>query len=234
GRFGDGLGGAVERLAPPPAVLVAGGVVEPPDPLTGRVDRGVGGAAGPVGGAHQPPCGRRPGMHLLHTAGAGDQHGPVRCGLRPLRQLHPRGAEPALPVRRGPVAHCWRRRRITRVTMMPMTTRAMSTKSAISPADVPSSESPESAEPSSEPLASALEVVPDGASSVGADVAVSLCSPVGEGLSVPLPEPAPTACSVRVKVNFPLMGWPSAETTRQSTEYCPADRSSPRGRETLV
>src|SRR5699024_7961343 len=231
-RFGVGLRGAVERLAPPPAVLVAGGVIEPPDPLTGRVDRGLGGAAGPVGGPYQPARRRRPGMHLLHAVGTGDQHGPVGGSLRPLRQLDPWGAEPALPVRRRPVAHCWRRMRTIRVTMVPITTRAMSTKSAISPADVPSSESPESAAPSSEPLASALEVVPDGASSVGVEVAVSLCSPVGEGLSVPVAEPPPTACSVRVKVNSPLMGWPSAETTRQSTEYSPADRSSARGRET--
>src|SRR5699024_9693897 len=231
-RLGDGFGGAVEGLTPPPAVLVAGGVVEPPDPLTGRVDGGLGGAAGPIGGAHQPPRRRRPGMHLLHTVGAGDQHGPVGGSLRPLRQVHPRGPEPSLPVRRRPVAHCWRRIRTIRVTMVPITTRAMSTKSAISPADVPSSESPESAAPSSDPVASVLEVVPDGASSVGVEVAVSLCSPVGDGLSVPLAEPPPTACSVRVKVNSPLMGWPSAETTRQSTEYSPADRSSASGRET--
>src|SRR5699024_12252828 len=122
------------------AVLVAGVCIEPPDPPTVRVDLGLGGSAGPVGGAYQPARRRRPGMHLLHAVGTGDQHGPVGGSLRPLRQLYPRGAEPALPVRRRPVAHCRRRIRTIRVTMVPITTRAMSTKSAISPADVPSAE----------------------------------------------------------------------------------------------
>src|SRR5699024_8603240 len=143
------------------------------------------------------PAGRgRPGVHLRHPAGGGDQHGAVRSRFGPLWQVHPRGPEPALPVRGRPPGHCWRRIRTIRVTMMPITTRAMTTNNAIEPAEVPSSAE---SLPSSEPFESALAVSPDGASSPGVAVSVALAVSLASGLSVLSGLSPAAACSVIVK-----------------------------------
>ncbi|TNC17533.1 hypothetical protein FHE66_09580 [Georgenia sp. 311] len=93
-----------EALTPPHAVLVAVGVVEPPQPVARRVDGRLGRAGGPVGGREEQARARLPGVHLGPPVDRRDDAGAVRRVACPLRHLDLAGPEPLLPGRRRPAA----------------------------------------------------------------------------------------------------------------------------------